>query len=264
MTKASIEPFKDLGPVQVVAEMRRLQREKGSTIPKGEPRPKTTETLEQTVVRLSDTFTGQNEAVGAAERSRRIEAAKNSAKQRRIGSLWSEANVPARQANRRIETESERGRAWLAALRRIEAKGPEAHIALIGTNGNGKTQLSVEILRAAVTREESALWTTATDFLMAVKACYRPNATEGEEDVIVSHVAPRWLVIDEFHRRKGSPWEDSLLFQVIDKRYNAGTAVIMIANQTREEFDASMDGSILSRMNETGGIILCDWPSFRE
>lgn len=259
MNKASIEPFKDLGPVQVIAEMRKMQRDKGAQ------KPKQQESFDQTVQRISETFTGKNEALGSAERTRRRAAQEEATKQRRVASLWSEANVPPRHSKRTaLETDTERGKVWLSTLRRIESKGQEAHVALLGTYGNGKTQIAVELIRAATTREEASLWTTATDFLMAVKACYRPNATEVERDVIAAHVAPRWLVIDEFHRRKGTPWEDSLLFQVIDKRYNAGTAVIIIANQTRDEFEQSMDGSILSRMNETGGIIECNWASFRD
>jgi DNA replication protein DnaC len=259
---ASIEPFKGMGDVQILAEMRRLKREKAAAA--AETR-RTRESLEQTVTRLQQTFTGNNAAVSQSEVTRRAKAAELAAAQKRAAALWNDANVPDRQAERKLlDTTSENGRRWKAAFEKIRVMGKDALVALVGINGNGKTQIAVELMREATSRGESALWVTATRMLMDVKACYRDEAKTTEREVVERYTRVELLVIDEIHRRRGSDWENALIFEIIDTMYNARKPVIVIANQTPAEFEASMDGSIISRMNETGGIIHCDWESFRE
>ena len=51
---------------------------------------------------------------------------------------------------------------------------------------------------------------------------------------------------------------------MIYKRYGAMKDTILISNQTPDVFQKAIGSSILSRLQETGAIIQCDWPSFRE
>lgn len=144
---------------------------------------------------------------------------------------------------------------------RIEQNG---HIALVGGYGSGKTQIATELIREVTTRQFSALFVTATQLIRAIKSCYRDEIKTTEEQVISRYVRPHLLVIDEFQRRKGSEWENEQLFDIVDQRYNSLKPLVIICNQSREDFEKTMDGAILDRMNETGGVIECNWPSFRE
>ena len=137
-------------------------------------------------------------------------------------------------------------------------------LALVGTRGNGKTQLAVSLARWVMEANyRSARYTTAASFFMDVKAAYRPGADESERSVIEEHVKPRFLIIDEFNKRGASEWEGTLMFELLHRRYNALKDTILIDNRTVEEFTATIGPSLASRMNEGGGIVQCDWPSFR-
>ena len=137
-------------------------------------------------------------------------------------------------------------------------------IALVGNRGNGKTQMAVELMRIVTGKLLPAKFTTAISFFMAIKAAYRKDATQTEADVLKSFQRPNLLVIDEIGKRSDSEWENNLLFELINRRYNDLTDTLLLDNRPKSEFIQSIGPSLASRMQETGGIIECNWQSFRE
>lgn len=135
--------------------------------------------------------------------------------------------------------------------------------ALAGGRGCGKTQIGVELLKLTAEAERSALYCSAIEFFIDIKATYRKDADRTEKDVIASYRKPSLLVIDDAGRRAETDWEDRMLFELLDKRYDDLSDTLLISNQTTEDFLASIGPSLSSRMEETGGIINCDWASFR-
>lgn len=136
--------------------------------------------------------------------------------------------------------------------------------ALTGTRGNGKTQLAVELMKLVTARQKAALYATATDFFVRIKETYRKDSTRTEADILRTFRLPRLLVIDEVGKRSDSQWENNLLFELINRRYNDLTDTLLIDNRPPADFIQSIGPSLASRMQETGGIIECNWPSFRE
>lgn len=145
---------------------------------------------------------------------------------------------------------------------------------LLGPRGTGKTQMAARLLcdRFVVKElpdapfykaEGSAKYTVAADFFMDLKGCYQPGAQRTEQAVINDHTWIDLLVIDEYHVRSGSAWEDQQLMNLIDRRYREMLDTIIICNLDADKFSEMAGASIMSRANETGGIIVCDWPSFR-
>jgi DNA replication protein DnaC len=98
---------------------------------------------------------------------------------------------------------------------------------------------------------------------MKIKATYRPNSDQSELEVLNSFRRPSLLVLDELGKRGQSDWENTLLCELIDCRYRDMRDTILLSNQNQSGFEASVDDSIVSRINETGGIVECTWPSFR-
>jgi DNA replication protein DnaC len=68
---------------------------------------------------------------------------------------------------------------------------------------------------------------------------------------------------DEIGKRGESVWEGNLLFELLNNRYADRTDTIVIANLNPQDLAESLGPSITSRLNETGGVIHCDWPSRR-
>lgn len=154
---------------------------------------------------------------------------------------------------------------WGDAETKLKSKlGHGFLVALIGGRGGGKTQLAIELMRESTRRQGSALYATAAEFFMAIKATYRKDSTENEMEVIARFTKPSILVLDEFGRRSETDWESNLLFELLDKRYGKMKNTILLSNQTKEEFLSSVGASLASRMQETGGVMECNWPSRRE
>jgi DNA replication protein DnaC len=169
-------------------------------------------------------------------------------------------NAPKRHFNATVDRKG----AWGEKLAMIESQLGKGRIfGLIGTRGNGKTQLAVEVMRTATERLMSAYYETAVMIFSRLKATFRPDATETEIKVIEQLRSHKLLVIDEIGKRGESAWENNLLFGLVDKRYNDMTDTILIANLEPAQFAECVGESLSSRMNETGGLIIADWPSRR-
>lgn len=178
----------------------------------------------------------------------------------RAMSLIAEAQVPIRHSRATIKHEG----AWkknFDGIVKMVASG--FLVALVGTRGNGKTQMAVELIREFAKRGMGSRYMTVMQLLMEIKATYRPNSFASEGSVINALSAVSFLVIDEFAKRGETEWENRVMFELIDRRYRNMKDTLLIANQTQEEFTTAIGPSLASRMTETGGMVKCDWESFR-
>ena len=151
---------------------------------------------------------------------------------------------------------------WLDKLKDLKGQiGKGCLLALLGKRGTGKTQMAVELMRHTCVQGRSAKYTTAMRFFTAVKDSYKGDTTESA--VLKQYLKPCLLVIDEAQERGETGWEDRLLGSLVDSRYGAMRDTVLVSNLARREFERAIGSSIMSRMSETGGIIECNWPSFR-
>ena len=154
---------------------------------------------------------------------------------------------------------------WVAKLATLADKMREGGlVALIGNRGTGKTRMAAECVRDVCPQQ--AHYTTAMGLFLRIRATYnksRGEIGESESEVIREISKIPLLVIDEIQERGGTAWEDRLLTHIIDKRYGAERATILIANLTQSGLVDSIGDSITSRLFETGGIIEFTGPSFR-
>jgi len=174
---------------------------------------------------------------------------------------FEKANVPDRHKTRKVNTDGAWGEKFATVRGLLGKEG--VIIALIGGRGSGKTQMAVECIRALARDGKVSNFCTAMSFFMRIKSTYRKDATETESDVIRELSNPSLLVIDEIARRSESEWENNLLFELLNRRYNDMLDTIVICNLPKDEFEASMGSSLVSRMTENGGIVDCNWGSFR-
>jgi DNA replication protein DnaC len=184
------------------------------------------------------------------------------AKRSSISAIRSSWNAPKRHATR-AEFGAGRWLEQLCSVKTMLGKGGGLIIALVGGRGNGKTQMAVELMKWYTEDLKSATFTTAVEFFMAIKATYKAQSLTGEVEIMERFRKPKLLVIDEIGKRGQTEWENTLLFELLNSRYNDMLDSVLIDNRSKEEFIDMIGPSLASRMNEGGGIIECTWPSFR-
>ena len=180
------------------------------------------------------------------------------AKAERAVTIMAKAGIPAR-LKQPIEPT---GSGWLKLEARLKARaGSGFIIALCGPRGTGKSQLAGSLARFCASEGRSVIYKTAMGIFLEIKATF---GGKGDTEAILSGLAaPKLLIIDEAQERAETAWEDQLLGHLIDRRYGAMRDTLLISNQTKDEFKESIGASVSSRIVETGGIAVCDWPSYR-
>lgn len=189
----------------------------------------------------------------------RMEQMEKECRREKIQRDW---NAPKRHSATKIEPDSVE---WTQAFDKLKSKlGNGALITLLGKRGSGKTQMAVEAMRHLLEPIQNSKYVSAVEFFMQIKNAYRKDSEESEMEIMENFEEASLLVIDEFGKRSDSDWERVMLFELIDKRYGNLKDTILISNLDALGFSEFAGESIMSRLNETGGIIECNWKSFRE
>jgi len=145
-----------------------------------------------------------------------------------------------------------------------------ALLVLVGKRGTGKTQMVVDASKRFLKSREvgseapEIMYTKAIEVFVELRGSYRDDSSLSEQAIIKNYCRPQVLIIDEMHERGESSWEDRILTHIIDTRYGGMKDTILISNQKINEFKEQLGPSIMSRLTETGGMIDCDWDSFRK
>lgn len=176
--------------------------------------------------------------------------------------------------NARLDT------AYAAMSKTLDAKGL---VIMLGNRGTGKTQMAAAYSKEFCCREHNktrygltrsdgtyaspslynipdvVIYTTAMDMLIDL----RSHQTDKCKETIAKYTDIPLLIVDEIQVRSETEWERDMLTAVIDKRYGAVKATLLIGNVKPSELVGVLGSSIVDRSNDGGGIINCDWPSFR-
>lgn len=137
-------------------------------------------------------------------------------------------------------------------------------LAVIGGRGPGKTQIAVDVCKAALAAGLQPRHVDAMTIFLDIRASFKQDSELCERDVIAAYCSPHLLVIDEIQERGETDFERRILNHIINQRYNAMRDTLVVGNLNQPQLELSLGPSIVSRMNETGGIIVCGWKSFRE
>ncbi len=140
--------------------------------------------------------------------------------------------------------------------------------ALIGPRGSGKTQVAVNWMLAHIDQGQQPLFVTQTDLSTQIRATFRPQSSPGSfetEDSILRRCRfASLLVIDEVGRDIASEWSDKVLFELVNKRYERGRPTLFIGNVEKGQIGTVLGPSIVSRMEEDGGVIWLGERNYRE
>lgn len=201
------------------------------------------------------------ETLSSTEIEQKEREQKNQALRVKASEYMAKSNVPSLHAS--TSKEKLYGQPWLSTKQGIIGFiGTGFLFALLGRRGTGKTQLGVEIAKASALAGKRPFYATAMDFFLHLRAEEKDKGS-GMRSVLEDYSRPSLLILDETQERGETSWEDRVLGNLIDRRYGAQKDTLLISNQTKENFLVSMGESVASRIQEKGGTIICDWPSYR-
>jgi DNA replication protein DnaC len=138
---------------------------------------------------------------------------------------------------------------------------------LVGDRGPGKTQMATWWAAERMRAGKFPGWYRKTaDLISEIKTTWNSGGKSigTEDDLLKKYRTAAFLVLDEFHERGSSDWEARTLGNIIDHRYDNMLATVIIANMSEKEVRAQISQSIVSRAEETGGMVVCDWSSYRQ
>jgi DNA replication protein DnaC len=136
-------------------------------------------------------------------------------------------------------------------------------VALLGPRGTGKSWMACAIVLELCRRGSSAKYCDTADFFLEVKRTYGSAGKEDQTQIESKYARVNLLVLDEVQERGETAWEDLMLTRLVNKRYQNEKITILISNQSPQEFISRVGESVADRISDTGGIIVCDWPSLR-
>lgn len=154
-------------------------------------------------------------------------------------------------------------------------QGKGAIVALVGPRGTGKTYIASQFVIDRLWSEHGTVRCTWSHYTKLTTLVGRLKAFYGDMGTIDGEKLEQYrtfltkilelLIIDEIHEvSEDSKHKDRILTDLLDTRYAAKKDTLLISNQSAEEFARTTNPSILSRLNEHGGIISCSWESFRD
>ena len=126
----------------------------------------------------------------------------------------------------------------------------------IGPVGTGKTHLAVAVAIDLIGRGVPALFTTSPDLLDSIRETY--SAKTSQEEVITPYRSTELLVLDDLGKESPSDWTCSILFSLINDRYESMLPTIVTTQYDDEELcrrlakagDIKTAEALVSRLRE--------------
>lgn len=201
----------------------------------------------------------------AKEEARRVQAES----ERRHAAQLGFARIPARFIGRsfdnfRAETDDQRRAVAIARdyaeqfadnLRRGQG------LIFSGLPGTGKSHLAAAILQSMLQRD--ICYVTCLDMIREVRDAWRKGSERSESRVLSTFGDLDLLVIDEVGVQYGTESEQTIIFDILDRRYRDVRPTVILTNQDKAGFKTFIGERTYDRLTETCKWVAFDWASYR-
>jgi DNA replication protein DnaC len=133
---------------------------------------------------------------------------------------------------------------------------------LAGMPGTGKSHIGAAILQA-ILPVHVGQYVTCLQMIRLVRESWRKDSERSERKVIDMIGQVPLLVVDEIGVQYGTEGEQTVIFDILDKRYRDLMPSVLLTNQDTAGFKSFIGERAFDRLTETCRWVAFDWPSYR-
>lgn len=134
-----------------------------------------------------------------------------------------------------------------------------------GKAGTGKTHLACAIANQLIEQGTYAKFFTVTGMLRRIKESFSKDSKESESDLMEKFAHVELLILDEAGMDYGTEFNKTLMFEVLNRRYENMRPTIVLTNLDIGALKEYFGERILDRMREGGGkMVTFNWESQRK
>lgn len=130
-----------------------------------------------------------------------------------------------------------------------------------GDRGTGKTQILADVCLNFITSGKRARYIHALDLAHRLRDAAMGEGA-GLKDLHDWMQSMDLMAIDEIQDCSDTDFIETEFRMLIDKRYSANKATIIAGNVDRDSAKLILGDSIIRRINDGGGMLMCDWEPF--
>lgn len=130
-----------------------------------------------------------------------------------------------------------------------------------GLPGTGKSHLAAAILQTMLKR--NVCYVTCLDMIREVRGAWRKDSDRSELEVLGTLGTLDLLVIDEVGVQYGTEGEQTIIFDILDRRYRDVLPTVILTNQDKAGFKTFIGERTFDRLTETCRWVPFDWGSYR-
>jgi DNA replication protein DnaC len=139
---------------------------------------------------------------------------------------------------------------------------------MIGSIGAGKTHLAAAIANQLLAAGIPVIFKTAIDLLSDIRSTYDTETQESK--VVDTYGTVELLILDDLGKEKVTAWAASMIFSIINARYENMLPTIITTNHGCKELAAALGDdrtraeAIVSRLQETCVTVVMAWDDHRK
>lgn len=207
----------------------------------------------------------ERRAVEATEEARRAKLES----ERKHAARLHFARIPARFIGRTFDTfkaETDAQRRALAVARDYAEQFADnlrrgQGLIFSGLPGTGKSHLAAAVLQTMLQRD--VCYVTCLDMIREVRDAWRKGSDRSELQVLATLGELDLLVIDEVGVQYGTEGEQTIIFDILDRRYRDVRPTVILTNQDKAGLKTFIGERTFDRLTETCRWVSFDWASYR-
>jgi len=154
-------------------------------------------------------------------------------------------------------------KAYADSWEEVQRRG--AGLIFSGKWGTGKTHLACAIANAVIDMGVPAKFTTVTSMMREIKSTYHKDSEDSETQVLERLSDVPLLVLDEAGMDYGTDFNKTLLFEVLNSRYENVNPTIILTNLDATALRDYLGERVIDRMRDGGGkMVTFNWESQRK